>query len=84
MPSALTTSMGMVGRLHNRVGKIDNVPFHVLEQGKGMQGEVMLLFALTILCPALLLSDRVIKANDLRRLINYFTTKEAEGSRLQF
>lgn len=76
--------MGMVGRLHNWVGKIDNVPFHVLEREKGTQGEVMLLFALTIPCPALLLSDRVIKANDLRRLINYFTTKEAEGSRLQF
>lgn len=84
MCSALTACVRMIGRSHNWVEKIDNIPFYVLEQKEGMQGEMMLLFVLTLWCPAFLILAWIMEVNDLKTLINYFTTKEAEGSRLQF
>lgn len=69
-----------IGSSHNRGEKINNIPFYLLEH---MQDEMMLLFPLT-LWSAFFILAWIMKVNDLKRLINYFTTKEAEGSRLQF
>lgn len=74
----------MIGSSHNWVEKIDNIPFYLLEHKKGMQDKMMLLFALTLWCSAFFILAWIMKVNDLKTLINYFTTKEAEGSRLQF
>lgn len=74
----------MIGSSHNGVEKIDNIPFYLLEHKKGMQDKMMLLFALTLWCSAFFILAWIMKVNDLKTLINYFTTKEAEGSRLQF
>lgn len=74
--------MCTVGRFHSRVGKINTVLCTRAKEGHaGWDDAVICLNSLMSSVPHLGLSY---ESEWSKRLINCFTTKEAEGSRLQF